>query len=100
MQAVIAAGGKQYLVRPDDIINLELLGDDKQFTFDALMVIDGDKISVGAPLVEGATVTADLIGEVKGEKVKVLRFKAKKRVKRLTGHRQRYTQVKITKIAL
>jgi large subunit ribosomal protein L21 len=99
MQAVIAAGGKQYLVRPDDIINLELLGDDKQFTFDALMVIDGDKINVGTPLVDGATVTAELIGEVKGDKVKVLRFKAKKRVKRLTGHRQRYTQVKITKIA-
>jgi large subunit ribosomal protein L21 len=100
MQAVIAAGGKQYLVRPDDIINLELLGDDKQFTFDALMVIDGDKINVGTPLVDGATVTAELIGEVKGDKVKVLRFKAKKRVKRLTGHRQCYTQVKITKIAL
>jgi large subunit ribosomal protein L21 len=100
MQAVIASGGKQYLVKPDQILDLELVGDVKKLEFDALMVIDGDKVSVGAPLVKGAKVSAEVIGEVKGDKLKIMRFKAKKRVKRLTGHRQHYTQVKISKISL
>ena|ERR1035438_2782525 len=100
MQAVIASGGKQYLVKTDQIIDLELVGDVKKLEFDALMVIDGDKISVGTPLVKGARVLGEIIGEVKGDKLKIMRFKAKKRVKRLTGHRQHYTQVKIGKISL
>lgn len=99
MQAVITSGGKQYLVKAGDVIDLELLGDATSFTFDALMTIDGDAIQVGAPLVDKIKVYADVVEEIKGEKIKVMRFKAKKRVKRLTGHRQRYTQVKIAKIA-
>jgi large subunit ribosomal protein L21 len=98
MQAVIASGGKQYLVKKDDELELELLGEDKKVEFDVLLLIDGDSVKVGQPHVAGAKVTAEVLGETKGEKVKVLRFKAKKRVKRLTGHRQHYTQVKITKI--
>jgi large subunit ribosomal protein L21 len=100
MQAVITSGGKQYLVKPDQILDLELVGDVKNLEFEPLMVIDGDKVSVGAPVVKGAKVTAEIIGEVKGDKLKIMRFKAKKRVKRLTGHRQHYTQVKIAKITL
>ncbi len=100
MQAVITSGGKQYLVKPDQILDLELVGDVKKLEFDPLMVIDGEKVSVGAPVVKGAKVTAEVIGEVKGDKLKIMRFKAKKRVKRLTGHRQHYTQVKISKISL
>ena len=99
MQAVITSGGKQYIVKTGDTIELELLGDAKKFEFDALMTFDGDKVSVGAPLVDKIKVHAELVEEVKGDKIKVLRFKAKKRVKRLTGHRQKYTQLKITKIA-
>lgn len=98
MQAVITSGGKQYIVEKDQTLELELLGDLKKLELDALMVIDGDKVSVGAPFVAGVKVHAEVIEEVKGEKVKVLKFKAKKRVKRLTGHRQHYSQVKITKI--
>src|SRR5664280_2772181 len=98
MQAVIASGGKQYLVKKDQTLELDLLGDVKKAEFDALLVIDGDKISVGAPHVAGVKVTAEVLGEVKGEKIKVLKFKAKKRIKRLTGHRQHYSEVKITKI--
>ncbi len=98
MQAVIASGGKQYLVKKDQTLELELLGDVKKAEFDALLVIDGDNISVGAPHVAGVKVTAEVLGEVKGEKIKVLKFKAKKRIKRLTGHRQHYSEVKITKI--
>lgn len=99
MQAVIASGGKQYMVKQDDVLEVELLGDDKKVEFDVLMLIDGDSIKVGQPHVAGAKVTAEVLGETKGEKIKVLKFKAKKRIKTLTGHRQHYTQVKITKIA-
>ncbi len=100
MKAVIASGGKQYIVEKDQTLDLELLGDDvKKIEFDALLVIDGDKVTVGAPIVAGTKVHAEVIEEVKGDKLKILKFKAKKRIKRLTGHRQHYTQVKITKIA-
>ncbi len=98
MQAVIASGGKQYIVGKNDVLELELLGDVKKIEFDALMTIDGDTVKVGAPLVDGVKVTAEVVSDIKGEKIKVLKFKAKKRVKRLTGHRQHYSQVKITKI--
>ncbi len=99
MQAVIASGGKQYIVKAGDIVDLELLGDVKKFEFDALMTFEGSNVSIGTPLVDKIKVHAELIDEVKGDKLKIMKFKAKKRVKRLTGHRQKYTQVKITKIA-
>lgn len=98
MQAVITSGGKQYIVEKDQMLELELLGDVKKVELDALLVIDGDKISVGAPFVEGVKVLAEVVEEVKGEKLKILKFKAKKRIKRLTGHRQHYSSVKIIKI--
>ena len=98
MQAVIATGGKQYIVAKDNVLEVELLGDVKKIEFDVLMTIDGDDIVVGAPLVSGVKVHAEVLGEALGEKIKVLRFKAKKRVKKLTGHRQHYAQIKITKI--
>jgi large subunit ribosomal protein L21 len=91
-------GGKQYLVKKDEILEVELLGDAKQMEFDALLVIDGDDVKVGTPYVDGVKVKAEILGETKGDKIKVMKFKAKKRVKRLTGHRQHYTQLKITSI--
>jgi large subunit ribosomal protein L21 len=98
MQAIITTGGKQYIVKKDDVLEVELLGDVKKIEFDALMTIDGDSIKVGTPAVEGVKVAAEVVEETKGDKIKVMRFKAKKRVKRLTGHRQHYSQIKITKI--
>lgn len=74
------------------------MGDAKKAEFEVLLLIDGDNTKVGTPNVAGAKVHADVVEETKGEKIKVLKFKAKKRVKRLTGHRQHYTLVKITKI--
>lgn len=98
-KAIIATGGKQYIVSEGDTVNVELLGtDDKQVSFEPLLVIDGDKVSVGAPTVAGITVTADVLDEVKADKVVSIRYKAKKRVHKLHGHRQRLTPVKITKI--
>lgn len=100
-KAVIATGGKQYVVAEGETITIERLKDaDKTVKFDALLVIDGDKTTVGAPLVSGVSVTATIVdGEAKAEKVTAIRYKAKKRVHKVHGHRQLQTVVKIDKIA-
>lgn len=99
MKAVIQTGGKQYLVEPGQVLTVELLETSKsQPQFEPLLVIDGDKIAVGRPSVDSLKVKAEIVGEVKADKIKVLKFKAKKRVKRLTGHRQRLVELKIISI--
>ncbi|MFI5240502.1 MAG: 50S ribosomal protein L21 [Candidatus Saccharimonadia bacterium] len=98
MQAVITTGGKQYLVKKDQTLEVELLGDAKKLEFEALLCIDGDKIQVGKPFVKDLKVKAEVLEETKGEKIKVLKFKPKKRVKKLTGHRQHYSKIKIVSI--
>jgi large subunit ribosomal protein L21 len=100
-KAVIATGGKQYLVTEGETIEVELLGsDDKKVAFDALLVIDGDNIAVGTPSVDKVKVSAEVVAdEVKADKVTSIRYKAKKRVHKVRGHRQRHTAIKITKIA-
>ncbi len=99
-KAVIATGGKQYLVAEGETLDVELLGDDKKVSFDALLVIDGDKVSVGTPLVDKMKVSADVVeADVKADKVTAIRYKAKKRVHKVHGHRQHHTTIKIAKIA-
>lgn len=99
-KAVIESGNKQYIVTEGMELDVFHLGEDKNITFEPLMVIDGDKISVGAPTVAGAKVTAEVtVDLVKGDKVTAIRYKAKKRVKKVRGHRQQFTTIKITKIA-
>ena len=100
-KAVITTGGHQYIVTEGESITVERLKDAaKSVTFDALLVIDGDKTVVGAPLVSGVTVTATVVdNEAKADKVTAIRYKAKKRVHKLHGHRQLQTVVKIDKIA-
>jgi len=100
MIAVIESGSKQYMVEKGHKIETELLHSDKDVVeFQPLLVIDGDKIQVGKPKLENATVKAKVIeADVKGDKVKVLKYKAKKRQKNLTGHRQRKTVLEITEI--
>lgn len=101
MQAVIKTGGKQYLVKSDEVLEVELVNPkDNKLELEPLMVIDGDKVHVGTPIVKGATVTAEVLAETKGDKLKVLKYKPKKRQKTITGHRQHYSQIKITKISL
>ncbi len=98
-KAVIATGGKQYLVSEGETLLVELLEPAKTASFEALLVIDGDKTTVGAPVVEGVKVNADVVEQaVKADKVVAIRYKAKKRVHKTRGHRQRHTQIKITKI--
>jgi large subunit ribosomal protein L21 len=100
-KAVISTGGHQYLVAEGDELEVELLNPaQKDTAFEALLVINGDSVSVGTPTVAGAKVTADILEQsVKGDKVVAIRYKAKKRVRKVRGHRQRHTRVKITKIA-
>ena len=100
-KAVIATGGKQYLVAEDETLEVELLKQEgKTADFVPLLVIDGEKVTVGTPAVGGGKVTADVLEqEVKGEKVTAIRYKPKKRVRKVRGHRQRHTLIKIRKIS-
>jgi large subunit ribosomal protein L21 len=100
-KAVIQTGGKQYLVKEGETIKVELLKDaGKTAEFEVLMVIDGDSYQVGAPLVAKAKVTADVVeADVQADKVTSIRYKAKKRVRTVKGHRQHQTVLKIKSIA-
>lgn len=98
-KAIIATGGHQYLVSEGETLEVELLAADKKVEFEPLLVIDGDTTSVGKPFVSGAKVAAEVLGDVKADKVTAIRYKAKKRVKKVHGHRQQLTQIKISKIS-
>lgn len=100
-KAVIATGGKQYLVTEGQTIEVELIKSDSATVhFEPLLIIDGDSIKVGTPNVAGAKVTATIDeADVKADKVTAIRFKAKKRVKKVHGHRQHQSVITITKIA-
>lgn len=100
-KAVIQTGGKQYVVAEGDTLNVELLkADSKSVDFEPLLVIDGDSVQVGTPSVAKAKVTADVVeADVQADKVTSIRYKAKKRVRTVRGHRQHQTVLKITKIA-
>jgi large subunit ribosomal protein L21 len=101
MKAVIATGGKQYLVREGEELEVELLGNDPRATFEPLLIIDGNNTQIGMPVLSGAKVTADVVEQiVKAPKVVAIRYKAKKRVHKVRGHRQKLTRIKITKISL
>lgn len=106
--AVIQTGGKQYIVKPGDVIKVEKLGgfsDDKrpekgaEIVFDeVLLVDDGDSTTVGDPFIKDAKVTATLVNEGKERTVTIIRYKSKTRQKRQGGHRQRFSTVKIESI--
>ena len=100
MKAVVKISGKQYLVSEKESLLVDLLPEGtKELTLDALLVIDGDKIKVGTPTVQGSSVKAKVVdAEVKGDKLRVIRYKSKKRVHKETGHRQKYTKIEITSI--
>jgi large subunit ribosomal protein L21 len=99
-KAVIQTGGKQYLVTEGEELEIDLLQPEKNASFEVLLLIDGERVTVGNPLVEGVKASADITEQiVKADKVTAIRYKAKKRVHKTRGHRQRHTRVKITKIA-
>lgn len=101
--AVIETGGKQYIVRVGDVIDVELLGEHKegdQIEFDkVLMNDDGKDTTLGDPYIKGAKVKASYVGDKKGKKLSIVRYKAKSNRDRKVGHRQTYAQVKIEALA-
>ena len=103
MKAVIVTGGKQYTVAEGDVLFIEKLNAEAEEVVkfeQVLAVLDGENSKIGAPVVEGAAVEAKVVKNGKGKKIHVLKYKAKKGEKKKIGHRQPYTKVEITKIAL
>lgn len=100
-KAVITTGGKQYLVVEGETVEVELLkGEATKHDFEPLMVIDGDKVSVGTPNLAKAKVSAEVVeADIQADKVTSIRYKAKKRVHTVRGHRQRHTTLKVTAIS-
>ncbi len=101
MYAVIKTGGKQYRVQQGDVIYVEKINSqaDEAVTFDEVLLVgDGDQTKIGAPTVDGATVEGKVLAQVKGKKIVVYKYKAKKNERKKQGHRQPYTKVEITAI--
>jgi large subunit ribosomal protein L21 len=101
MYAIIETGGKQYKVQNGDVLYIEKLNaaEEASVTFDKVIALHDDaELKVGAPYVEGATVTATVIKTGKGKKIYVMKYKPKKNEKKKIGHRQLFTKVQIDKI--
>ncbi|MDA1129801.1 MAG: 50S ribosomal protein L21 [Chloroflexi bacterium] len=101
--AVFKTGGKQYRVKPGDTLDVELLPNavDTLAEFgEVLALSDGGEVTIGAPLVEGAKVTAQVLSHYKDRKLMVYKYKAKTRYRRKRGHRQTYTRLRIQDIEL
>jgi large subunit ribosomal protein L21 len=101
MYAVIESGGKQYQAVPGEYVDVEKLPVDvgAELTLErVLMVVDGDEVQVGQPLVKGAQVTVTVIGQRRSRKVLHFQYLAKKRERKKQGHRQHYTRLRIDKI--
>ena len=101
MYAVINTGGKQYKVSPGDVVRVETLDAKKGDTVelkDVYMIADGDKVSVGKPRLESAKVTAEVLGEGRGEKLLIFKHRKRKGYRRTNGHRQNYTSIKVKEI--
>ncbi len=101
MFAIIRTGGKQYKVETGTKLRVEKLAADKgaSFNFDEVLMVENDgKMSIGAPFVKGATVTAEIVDQVRGDKILVFKKKRRKNYRRTKGHRQDLTLIKITGI--
>lgn len=101
MYAILKTGGKQYKVSEGDVIYVEKLGleADSAYTFNEILAVgEGDELKVGAPYVEGATVTAKAVKEGRSKKIIVYKYKPKKGYHKKQGHRQAYTKLQIEKI--
>jgi large subunit ribosomal protein L21 len=101
MYAVIATGGKQYKVTKGETLRVEKLDGDEGSTVKldkVLMVADGDKVSVGTPTLEKASVTAKIMAHGRGDKVEIIKFRRRKHSRTQAGHRQSYTEIEVTDI--
>lgn len=104
MYAIIETGGKQYKVSEGDVIKCDLLESEigSDVTFDRVVLASkgNDGVTLGSPTVSGASVVGTVLRQDRDKKILVFKYKPKKRVRKLTGHRQRFAEVKITKIQL
>lgn len=103
MYAIIEDSGTQMRVAPGDVLDVDPrdLGEARRITFDRVLLVcsdDGDAASIGTPYVPGAAVTAEVLGEVTGDKVRIIRFRRRKGYRRKIGHRQTYLRVRIDRI--
>ena len=102
MYAVIKSGGKQYKVEMGDKLKVEKIdaeaGKDIDID-DVLMLVDGENVTVGTPLIQGAKVSAKVESHGRGPKIKIIKFRRRKHHRKQMGHRQAYTELSITKIA-
>jgi large subunit ribosomal protein L21 len=100
MYAIFRTGGKQYKVSPGDVIRVEQVAGDPGATveFNHVFAVRGEKLTVGAPLVENAKVTGKILAHSRAAKVRVLKYKRKKQYRRTSGHRQHFSQVLIENI--
>ena len=100
MFAIFVTGGKQYKVSEGDVVFVEKLGKEvgEKVTFDQVLCVSGETLTVGTPYVAGATVVANVVKNGKSKKIDVIRYKAKKNEKKKIGHRQDYTKIQIEKI--
>ena len=101
MYAVIKTGGKQYKVQAGDKVRVEKLGTEEGKTIkisDVLMLVDGENVTVGNPLVKGATVSAKISAHGRDRKINVVKYKRRKNYRKQTGHRQSYTELSIIDI--
>lgn len=98
MFAVIQTGGKQYKVAQGDVLRVEKLGGNvgDAITFDKVLLVGAETVKVGTPFVAGAKVSAQIVGEGRGKKLIVYKFRRRKNYRRKAGHRQPYTELKIT----
>ncbi len=101
MYAVIRTGGKQYRVSEGDKLRVDRLDGDvgSPIEFGEVLMLGGEKVAVGKPLVEGARVNAEILAQDRAKKVIVFKMKRRKRYRRKRGHRQPFTEVKITGIS-
>ncbi len=101
MYAVITTGGKQYKVAPGDVVNVETLGAKKGDTIeikDVFMIADGDKVTIGKPTLANAKVTAEVMGDGRGEKIIIFKHRRRKGFRKTNGHRQNFTTIKVKEI--
>ena len=100
MYAIIATGGKQYRVSEGDVIYIEKIDAqvDSTVSFDVLLMGNDGDVKIGTPVVEGVKVEGKVVGQIRGEKIVVYKYKSKKNYRRKQGHRQPYTKVENTKI--
>jgi large subunit ribosomal protein L21 len=101
--AVLETGGKQYMVEEGDVIEVEKIAQEagKQYIFDKILLVSSDEgVTLGYPYIEGINIVSEILEQKKGEKVRVAKFKAKSRYRRVNGHRQLLTSVKISSIKM